>query len=295
MGYHIVNIENGNLKHDFVESYEELSYIEFITEDSIIYQGEKHWKPFKVSDHEKYKHFSKGWFRAGIQAQELFKEQASSQGYILEELNQDQKSFISYTTNVNKIPIKRGDFLIRNFANIEIDIKCRSFMTINGKQYFDFKCEDVTKHSNMQNFTNTPILIAVYENIKSRPVEEDVFMFSINSLVENKKIEIHYRKNIGNCYRIPIDFTVKGFQLIDDIYNKITYNKTGTYSIENKRLFNSNAYKKWTKKEDEKLEKLYCKNTSVNQLSNILGRNKGAIRSRINKLELIEKYKTTSM
>lgn len=66
MGFHIVNFENGKLKHDYVETYEELSYVEFITNDSIIYQGEEHWRPFKVSDNERYKHFSKGWFRAGI-------------------------------------------------------------------------------------------------------------------------------------------------------------------------------------------------------------------------------------
>lgn len=142
MGFHIVNIENGILKKDYVESFEELAFIDFITKDSIIYQGEEHWKPLKISDSKKYENFSKGWFRAGIQAQELFNEQAIDNGFILEELNQDQNSFKLYTSNAEKKSIKRGDFLIRNYANIEIDIKCRGFKKINDNQYFDFKCED---------------------------------------------------------------------------------------------------------------------------------------------------------
>ena len=142
MGFHIVNIENVILKKDYVESFEELAFIDFITKDSIIYQGEEHWKPLKISDSKKYENFSKGWFRAGIQAQELFNEQAIDNGFILEELNQDQNSFKLYTSNAEKKSIKRGDFLIRNYANIEIDIKYRGFKKINGNQYFDFKCED---------------------------------------------------------------------------------------------------------------------------------------------------------
>ncbi|WP_062055741.1 hypothetical protein [Aquimarina longa] len=98
MGYHVINITNGVLQHDYVE----LSYIDFITKDSIIYQGESHWKPFKVSESKQYKQFSEGWYRAGIQAQEVFKEQAMSNGLILEELNQDQKSFKLYTKNAKK-------------------------------------------------------------------------------------------------------------------------------------------------------------------------------------------------
>lgn len=67
MGFHIVNIENKKLKHDYVETFEELSYVDFNTNESIIYQGEEHGKPFKVSDYTQSKHFTKGWLRVGIQ------------------------------------------------------------------------------------------------------------------------------------------------------------------------------------------------------------------------------------
>jgi hypothetical protein len=290
MGFHIVNIENNKLKHDYVETYEELSYVEFITNDSIIYQGEEHWKPFKVSDSDQYKHFAKGWFRAGIQAQELFKEQATNNGYILEMLNQDQKSFKSYTSNVNSVSIKRGDFLIRNFGNIEIDVKCRGFRTFNGEKTFDFKCEDALKHQNMQRFTNTPIIIAVYENRNDRPVDENIYMFSIDWLMDCPEIEVYERSGIGKCYRIPLNLIESGFNLIDKIYSNLIAKPSTPDYIEIQRQTHRNAYSKWTSEDDEKLEVLFCEGLSVKELSKEFGRNNGAIRSRINKLELKEKY-----
>lgn len=285
MGYHIINIENGILKKDYVESYEELSYIDFITDNSVIYQGEEHWKPFKISNSEKYKHFSKGWFRAGIQAQELFKQQAIEHGFILEELNQDQNSFKLYTTNAQNKSIKRGDFLIRNFANIEIDVKCRGFRKNNIDSYFDFKHEDVLKHKNMMCFTNTPILIAVYENINNKPIEDNIYFFSIEELL-NSNIEIYYRKGIGKCYRIPISFTKKGFSLITDTYNILIGKEKRTYNIESKKISHSNAYSKWTTEMDSQLKHLFSQKLSIKEISNKLERNNGAIRSRISKLQL---------
>ncbi|MEO4005352.1 hypothetical protein [Flavobacterium sp. CAU 1735] len=62
-----------------------------------------------------------------------------------------------------------------------------------------------------------------------------------------------------------------------------------SYSIANKRLENTNAYMKWTKDDDEKLEQLFCEGKSIKELCEIFGRNNGAIKSRINKLELYQK------
>jgi len=290
MGIHIVNVENGKLRHDYVESYEELSYVEFISKDSIIYLGEENWKPTRISESKEFKHFSKGWFRAGIQAQEIFKEQASKHGFILEELNQDQKSFKSYTSNAKNISIKRGDFLIRNYGNIEIDVKCRGFRNVNGEKHFDFKVEDVIKHTNMQKFTKTPILIAVYENIKDRPSDDKVYLFAIDKLVKSKEIKSHFREGIGNCYRIPLSFTEEGFRLIEETYKANFSIDTEIIVAAEAEAKYTHAYEKWTKKCDERLELLFSKDLSIRELSLEFGRNNGAIRSRINRLELNEKY-----
>lgn len=289
MGFHIVNIENGILKKDYVESLEELAYVDFITKDSIIYQGEEQWKPIRISDSEKYMHFSKRWFRAGIQAQELFKEQAVQNGFILEELNQDQNSFKLYTSNAEKKSIKRGDFLVRNYANIEIDIKCRGFIKANDEKYFHFKYEDAQKHENMMSFTKTPILIAVYENKNNKPVSDNIYFFSIKSLISSK-LEISFRKGIGKCYKIPLKFTYNGFEFIEKIYNQHLGIKNISYSVAQKRIKHPNAYSKWSLEDDQKLETHFCEGKSIRELSKLFGRNLGAIRSRIEKLELKEKY-----
>lgn len=65
---------------------------------------------------------------------------------------------------------------------------------------------------------------------------------------------------------------------------------TKAYSKTEKQLKDKNAYEKWTEENDEKLEKLFCEGKTIAELSEIFGRNGGAIRSRIRKLELKEKY-----
>jgi hypothetical protein len=294
MGYHIINITNNKLKHDYAETYEELAYFDSINVNSIIYEGEEHWTPERVGDSDKYFCFSEGWYRSGIQAQEIFKQQATENGYMLEELSQDRKSFKSYVSNANSTSIKRGDFLVRNRGNIEIDVKCRGFRIENGESelHFDFKCEDVDKHLNMASFTKTPVLIAVYENKNDTPVDSDLYMFDIKNLLTNKEIKKKLRQ-WGDCYRIPLSFTNKGFKLIDFTYNgdKVdNEKKSKKYSVEEKRLIDTNAYRKWTKEDDDELEVMYCDGKSINELSVHFGRNGGGIRSRIKKLELEQKY-----
>ena len=69
--------------------------------------------------------------------------------------------------------------------------------------------------------------------------------------------------------------------------------KRGTkkaYTLDEKRILNKNAYTPWTEEDDNKLELLYFEGKSVKMLVDIFGRNKGAIESRIKKLELKEKY-----
>lgn len=88
MGFHIVNLEEGILEHSYVQNEKELANNKTIKEDTIIYQGEENWEPIRVGGSEKYKNYCNEDFRAGLQAQQLFKEQAKKENLILEELNQ---------------------------------------------------------------------------------------------------------------------------------------------------------------------------------------------------------------
>ncbi len=56
------------------------------------------------------------------------------------------------------------------------------------------------------------------------------------------------------------------------------------------RIDHPNAYKPWSEDDDMNLERLWCEGETMPDLSKIFKRQKGAIRSRIVKLELEEKY-----
>lgn len=64
-----------------------------------------------------------------------------------------------------------------------------------------------------------------------------------------------------------------------------------TYSVEACRIDHPNAYMPWTQEDDDKLEQLFCEGKTTKELSDIFQRKQGAIRSRVKKLELEEKYK----
>ena len=291
MGYHVITINTKKQKpeYTYIENIFELIETDNITEDSLIFQGNEHWKPIRVGDNEQYSNYAKDWFRAGIKAQELFKKHAKSEGLILEEISQDRESFSQYFVKDDSKEIKRGDFLIRNKGNIEVDVKCRTFHEKGDATVFKFKCIDVEKHLNMQELTNTPVLIAVYER-DGEYVKDDIpFFISIDEINSNKAfLEIVEEEGIGEFYQIPLNLTSQTFKYIDDFNSRKT--KSTSYTLEEKRTINKNAYKKWTPDDDERLEKLYCKRKSIKQLSKIFGRNIGAINSRIVKLELKLKY-----
>ena len=62
------------------------------------------------------------------------------------------------------------------------------------------------------------------------------------------------------------------------------------YSVQEIRTKHSSAYKPWTEELDDELTVLYCEGVNVKDLAKHFGRTKGAIRSRIKKLELEELY-----
>ena len=83
--------------------------------------------------------------------------------------------------------------------------------------------------------------------------------------------------------------------VVDRIDSQLPYIKISDYekaaqTVIEKRAENKNAYNPWTKEDDDKLELLFCEGKTTNELSEIFSRNKGAINSRIKKLELKEKY-----
>lgn len=219
MGFHIVNLENNQLKHLYVQHEDELIDVEFINEDTIIYQGEKNWFPIRIGDSVKFRNYSKDWFRAGLKAQKLFKRHAKSEDLIVEDLSQDAKSFKQYVLGAKYIPIKRGDFLIRNYGNLEVEVKCRNFYEANGAIVFNFKCDDLDRHFNMQGFTKTPIILAIYDRSELESINVKPYFISVDEVNKHKGEfnKIYIRKDkVGDCYQIPLSYTLRCFLYIKE-------------------------------------------------------------------------------
>lgn len=66
--------------------------------------------------------------------------------------------------------------------------------------------------------------------------------------------------------------------------------KDKAYSVEAIREKHPQAYARWTTEDDERLEQLFCEGKKNKELAVIFGRDPGAIKARIKKLELREKY-----
>ena len=62
------------------------------------------------------------------------------------------------------------------------------------------------------------------------------------------------------------------------------------YSVEEVRTKYKDAYKPWTSELDNELTVMYCEGVNVKDMAKHFGRTRGAITSRIKKLELEELY-----
>lgn len=71
---------------------------------------------------------------------------------------------------------------------------------------------------------------------------------------------------------------------------KITSAEPKSYSVDEVRKAHTDAYKPWTTLLDDELTVMFCEGISVKDMAKHFGRTRGAINSRINKLELKELY-----
>ena len=86
--------------------------------------------------------------------------------------------------------------------------------------------------------------------------------------------------------KIPIiDFLYSSHTLdVSMFLQTVEMGHARTYTIEEKRRVYANAYKPWSKDEDNQLIDLYNEGKSINDLSTFFKRNKGAICSRLKKI-----------
>lgn len=113
------------------------------------------------------------------------------------------------------------------------------------------------------------------------------------------EIEILLNKKIINDLTVSfIEIELGRKELEEQLYEKyrpkyVIKGKRGAikaYTKQEKQEKNAQAYDPWTKEQDDQLEVLYSERTKVKELTVILERSSGAIRSRIKKLGLKEIY-----
>lgn len=92
-----------------------------------------------------------------------------------------------------------------------------------------------------------------------------------------------------NHFEAFINF-VTTIDYIDIIEAENLQEKGKAYDVNQIRKKYPNAYEPWTTEADKLLEINFCQGKSIDELSDIFGRNAGAIESRIQKLDLKEKY-----
>ncbi len=221
MGYHVIvqHTAEGVVSR-YVERVEDLAVFSDLTADAVVYQGEPHWVPVRLGSHEHCRDYIHDWFRAGVKAQALFRVQALAHGLTLENLSQDQASFKNYTECVDRM-VKRGDVLIRNARNLEVEIKCKKWLGSNGDQFVYLPREDLAKHENMAEFTGSPIAIAFYDRDGDSPVEDSLHMVYVSDIRSDVgKRVIEERNDLGAAFKIPLSMMSKGFALVDGIVSK---------------------------------------------------------------------------
>jgi hypothetical protein len=220
MGYHvIVNSTAEGVVSRYVETPDELAQFSDLTPDAIVYQGEPHWVPVPLGAHPQCSNYLHDWFRAGVKAQTLFRKLAHEHGLILENLSQDQASFRSYTANVDKA-VKRGDCLIRNARNLEVEIKCQTIYPRGDEEVFWFDEADIEKHLNMQEFTGCPIVMAVFERAGDAPVDGSLRMIlvdEIKRLLGTGAVTVDEKAKNGKAYVVALESMRLGFEIIDEI------------------------------------------------------------------------------
>lgn len=162
-------------------------------------------------------------FLAGERAEQYFEQIAKLKGYVLEKITQDKKSFADW----NHLSIKRGDYLVRNLQNLEVEVKCYSTRRQAGKDYYLIKYSHIKRHEEMANTTNTPIVFAIFERKGRAAIEGSLRMIPLTELTppSQRNSSIVYDQRI-KCLWIPTTIMHPDFSYFEQYKSKIDRDKT---------------------------------------------------------------------
>jgi phosphatidylserine/phosphatidylglycerophosphate/cardiolipin synthase-like enzyme len=159
------------------------------------------------------------------------------------------------------------DFL-QDFPRIKIYYNKR----LHAKYYANETKSIVSSLNLNHTSSNNNLEYGIRLNNQSNKVALELKNF-FDEIIEESELVFESKREIAN-------------KIIDEKNEKNGYHK----NLQRIKKQYINAYERWTSGDDEKLEKLFCEGKKIKELSGIFMRQPSAIRARINKLELKEKY-----
>ncbi|HEX8176649.1 MAG TPA: hypothetical protein VF543_16270 [Pyrinomonadaceae bacterium] len=189
-------------------------------------------------------HYSFRWlfqphFLAGEKAEQHFEELCGLNGYIVERISQDKKSFAKYASNTLN-SIKRGDFIVRNLKNAEVEVKCFSQRRYGSTKCYVIKYRHLKRHEEMQRLTGEPIIFAFFERKGRNVVENSLRMIPLRELIppSRRNRAAFYDERI-KCLCIPVDAMYSEFEYFEKYKSRISGTKssnTPMYSYIQQRI-----------------------------------------------------------
>lgn len=170
--------------------------------------------------------------------------------------------FGKFTNNTHYKLIEEDSEFLKSFPNIQIKYHSR----LHAKFYANEKTALVTSLNMNHSSHNNNLEYGISLDLQSSPLAKELFSFIDDIISESEMIfekTPAEKKPLSNS---PLS-TINAF--------KESFPK---------------AFDRWTPADDEKLEKLFCEKKSIDEIARVFQRQTSAIRARINKLELYEKY-----
>lgn len=173
-----------------------------------------------------YRWLFKPHFIAGERAEDLFEELCKANGWIVERIPQDKHNFDKYRNDAQD-RVKRGDFIVRNLRNAEVEVKCYTGRNRFSKMCYSIAYWQIKGHETMQNkITGEPIIFAIFERNGRNVVEDSLRMIPLDELHPpyQRNKAVFYDENIKSlCF--PLEIMYRGFAYFEKYKLKAYQNR----------------------------------------------------------------------
>lgn len=153
---------------------------------------------------------------AGTRAEWHFAALAERKGWALERVDQTREGMAKYRALAGR-SVKRGDYLCRNCANAEIELKCKTLYRDerSGEDCYYINYSEIMRLKEMQRITGSLVVFAFMERAGSgvrpgslRMVKLDFLLGTFDYL--NNRLYVPATKSV----RIPLKYTRPGFEVL---------------------------------------------------------------------------------